>query len=98
MNTRNSVLKPAHALQVGDIVDISPIAMAFGYRYHQITVTPRPNGSKRFLDQVVLQLCVFGRPDLDDQEAANWNVHVHRDTPVRVLLKPPQRNESLPWR
>lgn len=94
MNTRHSAVKPAYALQVGDIVNISNVALGFGYRYHRVLSTPKPDGSQRFLDRVTFNLGVVGHTvaELRNGEPFNWNLHVHRDTPMRVLLKAPRSN------
>lgn len=90
MNTRHSLVKPAHALLVGDIVDVG----GFGYRYHSVLTSPRPDGSLRFPNQVVFDLTLFGHTavELGNREPFGWNLHIHRDKPVRVLLKPPSSN------
>lgn len=90
MNTRHSIVKPAHALLVGDIVDVG----AFGYRYHSVTKAPLWNNSIRYPNEVVFNLSLYGHTaaELDNREPFGWNMHVHRDTLMRVLIRPPSSN------
>lgn len=96
MNTRRSIVKCAHELQVGDIVDISSVALGFGYRYHQVLTTPRPDGSKRFLGRVFFDMRLVGHTarQLRDREPFNWPLNVHADEPMRVLLSAPRYNHK----
>jgi hypothetical protein len=96
MNTRQSIVKRAHELRVGDIVDISTVALGFGYRYHQVLTTPRPDGSKRFLGRVFFDMRLVGHTALElrDPEPFNWPLNVDGDAPMRVLLSAPRCNHK----
>lgn len=99
MNTRRSIVKQAHELVTGDIIDISNMAAGFGYRYHRVCMSATPNGSDRFPGQVVFTLCVIGHTpsELRRREPFGWNLHVQSETRVRVLLREPPDNPRRPW-
>ena len=66
------------------------------YRYHKVLTAPRSN-NREGADEVVFDLSVFGHSALELQTLApfGWNLHLARDTLVRVLEKPPKTNTEM---
>lgn len=89
MSQSGTVTKKVRDLKKGDIIDISPFALGFGWRYHKIVSDPRK--SESYPKKHSFDLSVFGMSavKVKRRDYFGWPIKIDSDADVEVCIGEP---------